>query len=184
MKSKINIVLYNPEIPQNTGNIMRTCVALNMRLHLIEPMGFKIDEKKLRRSAVDYYDKIDYVLYKDFDEFKNLNKGEYFYLTRYGKKTYSNIDFKIEENIYLIFGSESYGIDREILASNLENTFRIPTSSDVRSINLSNAVSVVAFEASRQNDFNGLEKFEPEILKGKDFLNQYKKWRKKLANKH
>jgi len=175
MVNNINIVLYNPEIPQNTGNIMRTCVALNMKLHLIKPLGFNIDEKKLKRSAVDYYDKIDYVIYENFDEFKQKNVGKYYYLTRYGKKTYSNISFKFEnEPIYIIFGSESYGIDRKLLYENINNCFRIPTTENVRSINLSNAVSVVAFEAMRQNNFKGLEIFEPESLKGKDYLNNYK----------
>ena len=174
-KSNIEIVLYEPEIPQNTGNIMRTCVALNMKLHLIEPMGFKIDEAKLRRSALDYYDKIDYQIYKSFDHFKELNNGEYYFLTRYGKNIYSNINFdKSNTKIYIVFGSESYGINRNLLANNLENTFRIPTSDQVRSINLSNAVSVVAFEAMRQKQFNNLEIHEPESLKGYYFLKQYK----------
>lgn len=175
MGNNIHIVLYNPEIPQNTGNIMRTCVALNMKLHLIKPLGFKIDESKLKRSAVDYYDKIDYTIYENFDEFKKVNKGKYYYLTRYGKKTYSNINFKdSKENIYIIFGSESYGIDRKLLYNNIEDCFRIPTTDNVRSINISNAVSVVAFEAMRQKDFIGLEKFEPETLKGKNYLDNFK----------
>lgn len=174
-KNNIHIVLYNPEIPQNTGNIMRTCVALNMKLHLIKPLGFKIDEKKLRRSAVDYYDKIDYTIYEDFNDFKNKNIGEYYFLTRYGKQTYSSINFKEETKpIYIIFGSESYGIDRSLLYENINKSFRIPTTDNVRSINISNAVSVVAFEAMRQKDFIGLEKFEPETLKGKDYLSNYK----------
>ena len=171
-KSKVEIVLYEPEIPQNTGNIMRTCVALNMKLHLIEPMGFKIDNTKLRRSAVDYYDKINYEVYKSFNDFKDKNQGEYYFLTRYGKKVYSEIEFnkKSDKTIYLIFGSESYGVNRELLAANIKKTFRIPTSSDVRSINLSNAVAIVAFEAMRQNDFVGLYKEEPASLKGNDYL--------------
>lgn len=174
MENKINIVLYNPEIPQNTGNIMRTCVALNMKLHLIKPLGFNIDEKKLKRSAVDYYDKIDYQIYENYEEFKKSNVGIYYFLTRYGKKTYSNINFKnSNEKIYLFFGSESYGIDRKLLANNIDKCFRIPTTSNVRSINLSNAVSIVSYEAMRQNDFKGLEKFEPNKLKGKNYLNNY-----------
>lgn len=172
--NNIEIVLYNPEIPQNTGNIMRTCVALNIKLHLIEPMGFKIDEAKLRRSAVDYYDKINYEIHQSFDEFKQKNQGKYYYLTRYGKKVYSEMDLnEKEEKLFIIFGSESYGIDRSLLANNIENTFRIPTTSDVRSINLSNAVAVVAFEAMRQQNFSGLEKLEPESLKGSNYLEKY-----------
>lgn len=173
--NNIEVVLYQPEIPQNTGNIMRTCVALNIKLHLIKPMGFQIDETKLKRSAVDYYDKINYEIYESFDDFKDKNKGQYYYLTRYGKNVYSDINFKSHNNdkTYIVFGSESYGIDRTLLANNLKDTFRIPTSSDVRSINLSNAVAVVAFEAMRQNDFSGLEKLEPNSLKGNDYLNNY-----------
>jgi len=172
--SKIEVVLFNPEIPQNTGNIMRTCVGLGLKLHLIEPMGFKIDNKKLKRSAVDYFDKINYEVHENFEVFKNKNEGIYYYLTRYGKKVYSNINFKTNEKIFLVFGSESYGIDRTILANNLENTFRIPTTKDIRSLNLSNTVSIVLYEAMRQNDFINLELEEPEELKGKDFLLKYK----------
>lgn len=176
--SKIEIVLFQPEIPQNTGNIMRTCVALNMKLHLIEPMGFVIDNTKLKRSALDYYDKINYEVHQSFEDFKLKNPGMYYYLTRYGKNVYSDINFKPEtnDNIYIVFGSESYGIDRNLLANNIDHTFRIPTSNDVRSINLSNAAAIVAFEAMRQNDFTGLYKKEPESLKGEDFLiNNYSK---------
>lgn len=174
MKSNIEVVLYNPEIPQNTGNIMRTCVALGSKLHLIKPMGFVIDDKKLKRSAVDYYDKIDYEVHESFSDFVNKNPGKYYFLTRYGENVYSDIDFKIDEKIFIVFGSESYGIDRTILASNIDNTFRIPTTSDVRSINLSNSVAIVLFEAMRQKEFVGLELLEPEIHKGKDFLKKYK----------
>lgn len=175
MSSHINVVLFNPEIPQNTGNIMRTCVGLDIKLHLVKPMGFKIDEAKLRRSAVDYYDKINYELYENIDEFFSKNKGHYYYLTRYGKKSYHEIKFnKSKGNIYIIFGSESYGIDRNLLANNMEQTFRIPTTSSVRSINLSNAVALVAYEAMRQNNFENLEMFEPETLKGKNYLDNFK----------
>lgn len=173
--SNLEVVLYQPEIPQNTGNIMRTCVALNIKLHLIKPMGFKIDEAKLKRSAVDYYDKINYEVHESFEDFKKNNVGKYYFLTRYGKNIYSNINFKEnnEEKTFIIFGSESYGIDRTLLANNLESTFRIPTSSNVRSINLSNAVAIVAFEAMRQNDFYDLEKLEPNSLKGNNYLYNY-----------
>lgn len=173
----IEVVLYNPEIPQNTGNIMRTCVALNCKLHLIEPLGFKIDEAKLRRSAVDYYDKINYEVHKNFDEFVNKNPGNYYFLTRYGHKSYTDIDFSNKsENVkkYIVFGSESYGIDRKLLANNIDRCFRIPTTKDVRSLNLSNSVAIVLFEAMRQNEFKGLELEEPEELKGKDYLETFK----------
>ena len=169
--SKLEIVLFNPEIPQNTGNVMRTCVALGLKLHLIEPLGFKIDDKKLKRSALDYYDYIDYEVHASFDAFKSKNPGIYYYLTRYGDKPYTNIDFKLtDEKKYIIFGSESYGIDRKILKNNFDNCFRIPTTDKVRSLNLSNSVAIVAFEAMRQNNFNGLEFCEPETLKGKNYM--------------
>lgn len=170
----IEVVLYNPEIPQNTGNIMRTCVALGLKLHLIKPMGFNIDDKKLRRSAVDYYDKINYEIHESFEDFKSKNSGKYYYLTRYANKTYTDINFKDNETIYLFFGSESYGIDRVLLANNIENSFRIPTTKDVRSLNLSNSAAIVLYEAARQNEFRGLELSEPTELKGKDFLKNYK----------
>lgn len=171
MSSNIEVVLYNPEIPQNTGNIMRTCVALGLKLHLIKPMGFKIDETKLKRSALDYYEKIEYQVHENFDDFKKENQGLYFFLTRYGQKPYTKMDFtKSEVKKYIIFGSESYGVDRNLLKDNLENCFRIPTTDSVRSLNLSNSVAIVLFEAMRQMDFIGLELEEPETLKGKDFL--------------
>jgi len=169
-----HIVLYEPEIPQNTGNIMRTCVAIGAKLHLIEPLGFKIDESKLKRSALDYYEHLDYVLYKNFDDFQSKNEGTYLFLTRYGKKNYADIDYKaLKQPLYLIFGKESTGVDRTLLASHLEDCYRIPTTDKVRSINLSNAVAIVAYEALRQFDYFDLERTEPETHKGKDFLDQF-----------
>ncbi|WP_026391608.1 tRNA (cytidine(34)-2'-O)-methyltransferase [Haploplasma modicum] len=173
--SNIEVVLYNPEIPQNTGNIMRTCVALGLKLHLIEPMGFKIDDTKLRRSAVDYYDKINYEIHSSFNEFSKKNQGIYYFLTRYGNKNYTNINFNVDDKIYVIFGSESYGIDRSLLAENIDNCFRIPTTKDVRSLNLSNSAAIVLYEGMRQKGFPELEFNEPESLKGKDFLKSYVK---------
>ncbi len=169
-----HVVLYEPEIPQNTGNIMRTCVAIGAKLHLIEPLGFKIDEKKLRRSALDYYEHLDYVLYPNFADFQIKNPGTYLFLTRYGKKNYADIDYKaLKEPLYLIFGKESTGVDRTLLAQHLDHCYRIPTTDKVRSLNLSNAVAIVAYEALRQFDFFELEKMEPETHKGKDFLDQF-----------
>lgn len=167
-----NIVLYEPEIPQNTGNIMRTCVALNLKLHLIKPYGFKLDEKTLKRSALDYLEHLEYFEYEDYEDFINKNKGEYFFLTRYGKKKYTDIDFtKIKTNIYLIFGKESTGVDRTILAKNLDRCFRIPTTDKVRSLNLSNAVAITSYEVIRQLGFDDLYDYEPH--KGKDFLDNF-----------
>ena len=104
----INIVLYEPEIPQNTGNIMRTCVATNCKLHLIEPLGFNLNEKTVKRCGVNYIDKLEYKVYKNFEEFLSQNEGEYYFFTRYGKKPHTDFDFtKTDKNIYLIFGKES-----------------------------------------------------------------------------
>ena len=169
-----HIVLYEPEIPQNTGNIMRTCVAIGAKLHLIEPLGFKIDESKLRRSALDYYEHLDYVLYPNFADFEKKNEGTYLFLTRYGKKNYADIKYPtLKEPIYLIFGKESTGVDRTLLAKHLDDCYRIPTTDKVRSINLSNAVAIVAYEVLRQFDYFDLEQTEPETHKGKDFLDQF-----------
>lgn len=165
----INIVLYEPEIPGNTGNIMRTCAATNSTLHLIEPLGFALDEKQIRRSGVNYIDKVDYKTYIDYEDFTKENQGDYYYFTRYGTKPYSDIDFTDKDkNIYLIFGKESTGVPKEILHDNLDKCYRIPTSDNVRALNLSNCVALVTYEALRQQDFSGLLKYDP--FKGKDYL--------------
>lgn len=170
----VHVVLYEPEIPQNTGNIMRTCVALGVKLHLIEPLGFNIDEKRLRRSALDYYEHLDYTLYKNFDDFSAKNPGTYLFLTRYGKKNYADIAYpELPEPLYLIFGKESTGVDRKLLAKHLDDCYRIPTTDKVRSLNLSNAVAIVAYEVFRQFDYKNLITVEPETHKGKDFLDQF-----------
>ena len=168
----INIVLYEPEIPQNTGNIMRTCVATGAKLHLIKPLGFELDEKRIRRSGVNYIDKLKYEVYENFDDFKNKNKGTYYYFTRYGKKPHSSFDYKedINKNIYLIFGKESTGIPKEILQKDLEHCMRIPMTSDVRSLNLSNCVAIVLYEVLRQFDYNDLLRTEPH--KGENFIEE------------
>ena len=169
-----HIVLYQPEIPQNTGNIMRTCVATNTKLHLIKPLGFSLDEAHLKRSAVNYIDKLDYEIYEDFAEFKEKNKGIYYYLTRYGRKPHTNFDYsnKENENLYFIFGKESTGIPKEILKDDLSHCLRIPMTSNVRALNISNSVAIVIYEALRQQNFNDLLKEEPEggPFKGADYL--------------
>ena len=140
----INIVLYEPEIPQNTGNIMRTCVATGSKLHLIKPLGFSLDEKSIKRSGANYIDKLDYEVYENYEDFKNKNDGTYYFFTRYGKKTHSEFDYSNkDENIYLIFGKESSGIDKKILKDNLDHCMRIPMTEDVRSLNLSNCAAIV-----------------------------------------
>ena len=165
----INIVLYEPEIPENTGNIMRTCVATNSKLHLIEPLGFIFDEKRLKRSGANYIDKVSYERYIDFDDFLSKNEGEFYYFTRYGNSSYSDINFSDNnKNIYLIFGKESTGIPKELLHNNLDKCYRIPTSDNVRALNLSNCVALVTYEALRQQGFPNLLFSDP--FKGDDYL--------------
>lgn len=165
----INIVLYEPEIPGNTGNIMRTCAATNAKLHLIEPLGFSLDEKYIKRSAVNYLEFCDYKVYKNFDDFKEINKGTYYYLTRYGKKPHTSFDYSDpNENIYFIFGKESTGIPKEILKNDLERCMRIPMNEHVRALNLSNSVAVMTYEALRQQNYPNLSFVEP--FKGEDYL--------------
>ena len=165
----INVVLFEPEIPGNTGNIMRTCVATNAHLHLIEPLGFSLDESKIKRSGVNYIKDCNYTVYKNFDEFKEKNPGTYYYLTRYGKKPHTTFDFSDKlENIYFIFGKESTGIPKEILAHDLEHCMRMPMTDKVRALNLSNTVAIMVYEALRQRDYDGLLFKEP--FKGEDYL--------------
>lgn len=165
----INIVLYEPEIPGNTGNIMRTCAATNAKLHLIEPLGFSLDEKYIKRSAVNYLEFCDYKVYKNFDDFKETNKGTYYYLTRYGKKPHTSFDYSDpNENIYFIFGKESTDIPKEILKNDLERCMRIPMNEHVRALNLSNSVAVMTYEALRQQNYPNLSFVEP--FKGEDYL--------------
>lgn len=165
----INIVLYEPEIPTNTGNIMRTCIAIGAKLHLIEPLGFRLDEKSIRRSGANYIDSLDYEVYDDYDDFLSKNSGEFYYFTRYGRKPHTSFDYSdSSKNIYLIFGKESTGIPKGILKNNLDKCMRIPMSDKVRSLNLSNCVAIVAYEVLRQQDYNDLLRSEP--FKGEDYL--------------
>ena len=165
----INIVLFEPEIPQNTGNIMRTCVATGSVLHLIKPLGFRLDEASIKRSGVNYIDKLTYYVYENFDDFKEKNRGEYFFYTRYGHKPHSSFDYSDKsKDIYLIFGKESTGIPKEILRPYIDRCARIPMTANVRALNVSNAVAVVVYEALRQRDYEGLLFDEPH--KDKDFI--------------
>lgn len=165
-----NIVLFEPEIPQNTGNIMRTCVATNTKLHLIKPLGFKLDDAHLKRCGVNYIDKLEYTVYENYQEFKEQNPGVYYYFTRYGKKPHTSFDYSNKENknLYFIFGKESTGIPKEILQEDLEHCMRIPMTSNVRALNISNSVAIAIYEALRQQDYNDLLREEPH--KGKDYL--------------
>jgi Predicted rRNA methylase (SpoU class) len=164
----IHIVLYEPEIPQNTGNIMRTCVATGMKLHLIEPLGFLLDEKKLRRSGMDYMEQLNWELHEDWQMFRKAYPQKLYFVTRYSQKKYTDFSFSDEEDIFLVFGKESTGIPLDILKENLETCMRIPMVADARSLNLSNSVSIVSFEVLRQLDFPNLS--TEEVIKGKDWI--------------
>lgn len=168
----LNIVLYEPEIPGNTGNIMRTCVATHTKLHLIEPLGFKLDEKSIKRSGVNYIENCDYTVYPNWDDFLSKNKGKMFYFTRYGHKPHSDFNYQeIKEDIYFVFGKESTGIPRKILKPNLDSCARIPMTNQVRALNLSNSVAIVLYEALRQLNYLDLLKDEPH--KGNHFIEDY-----------
>lgn len=167
----LNVVLFEPEIPGNTGNIMRTCVATNTKLHLIKPLGFSLDEKYIKRSGVNYIDKCIYTVYENIEEFFAQNKGSYFFLTRYGHKPHSTPDYSsIKEDIYLIFGKESTGIPREILKPFINDCYRIPMTDNVRALNLSNSVAICVYEVLRQKNYEGLLFNEPH--KSKKFIEE------------
>ena len=165
----VNVVLYEPEIPENTGNIMRTCAATNAKLHIIRPIGFALHDTSIKRSGVNYIDKVDYYLYDDFDDFLSKNTGEFYYFTRYGKKSHSEFDYSdINKEIYLIFGKESTGIPKEILRNNLDKCIRIPCSDNVRCLNVANSVAIALYEVMRQQEYPDLIKHEP--FKGEYWL--------------
>jgi len=165
-----HIVLFEPEIPQNTGNIMRTCVATDTKLHLIKPFGFVLDDAHLKRSGVNYIDKLEYEVYENYEDFCSKNKGIYYFFTRYGHKPHTSFDYSNpkHENLYFIFGKESTGIPKEILKQDLDHCMRIPMTDKVRALNVSNSVAIVIYEALRQQDYNDLLREEPH--KGADFL--------------
>lgn len=152
----INIVLHEPEIPGNTGNIGRTCVATGVKLHLIEPLGFQIDEKHLKRAGMDYWDKLDVTVYDDFNDFLAKNPGARIYMaTTKSKQKYTDVNY--EEDCFIMFGKESAGIPEEILLDYKDTAVRIPMYPEIRSLNLSNSVAIILYEALRQHDFKGLE---------------------------
>ena len=152
----MNIVLLEPEMPANTGNIGRTCVATNSRLHLIEPLGFKLNEKAVKRAGLDYWDKLDVTVYSDYQDFLDKNPGAKIYMaTTKAHKVYTEPEY--EPDCYIMFGKESAGIPEEILLDNQENCVRIPMWGDIRSLNLSNSVSIVLYEALRQNGFEKMQ---------------------------
>lgn len=152
----INIVLYEPEIPSNTGNIGRTCAATGSALHLIYPLGFILSEKNLKRAGMDYWEKLDVHKYVDYEEFLDTNPtARIWYATTKAEKTYAEADFR--DGDFIMFGKESAGIPEEILVDNRERCIRIPMGHDIRSLNLANSVAVILYEAMRQMNFANLE---------------------------
>ena len=153
--AKLNIVLLEPEIPANTGNIGRTCVATDTKLHLIEPLGFSLSEKALKRAGMDYWKDLDVTTYIDFNDFMEKNPGAKIYMaTTKAPNVYT--DVKYEPDCYIMFGKESAGIPEEVLVEHKEDSIRIPMLGDIRSLNLGNSVAIVLYEALRQNGFKGM----------------------------
>ena len=160
---ELNIVLFEPEIPANTGNIGRTCVATGTRLHLIEPLGFRLNEKSIKRAGMDYWEHLDVTRYMNFEEFLEKNPNAKIYMaTTKGQHVYTEVNY--EPDCYIMFGKESAGIPEEILVQHPDNCIRIPMLSEIRSLNLSNSVAVVLYEALRQNNFESM-KLEGQLTK-------------------
>jgi tRNA (cytidine/uridine-2'-O-)-methyltransferase len=153
--AKINIVLHEPEIPQNTGNIARTCAATGAALHLIKPMGFEVDDKKLKRAGLDYWHQLDITYYEGYDDFMSKHKdAEIYYFSTKAPRCYTEV--KYEGEIYLMFGKETKGLPEELLKANRERCVRIPMRENLRSLNLSNAAAIAVYEVLRQNEFENL----------------------------
>lgn len=154
--SNINIALIEPEIPQNTGNIARTCAATGASLHLVEPMGFKVDDRKLKRAGLDYWHQLDITYYSCLDEFLEKTKDEqlYFFTTK-AKQSYTDVIYP--ERVFLVFGKETAGLPEDLLYANPDRCVRLPMRENLRSLNLSNTAAVAVYEALRQRDFAGLQ---------------------------
>ena len=157
---KLNIVMVEPEIPQNTGNIARTCAATDAKLHLVKPLGFELSDKYLKRAGLDYWDKLEIEIHESLQEFLQKYPPEenamYFSTTK-GKQCYSDINYTKSEEIYILFGKETKGLPEDLLQKYIKNTIRIPMKEHLRSLNLSNSVAIVTYEVLRQFNFNGLE---------------------------
>ena len=157
---KLNIVMVEPEIPQNTGNIARTCAAIGAKLHLVHPLGFDISEKAVKRAGLDYWDKVEIEEHESFEEFLKKYKPEennMFFATTKGKHVYSDPDYRDMNEVFILFGKETKGLPEDILQKYINQTIRIPMRHKLRSLNLSNSVAIVAFEVLRQKDFEQLE---------------------------
>lgn len=154
---KINIVLYSPEIPQNTGNISRTCAVTGAHLHIIRPIGFEISDRTLKRAGLDYWDKLSVTYYDSYPDFLDKNAGaQMYFFTAHGKTSYADIEYP--DGVFLIFGRESVGLPKQLIEENIERSVRIPMLSDCRCLNLSNSVAVATYEVLRQWNFEGFLK--------------------------
>ncbi|WP_431307255.1 tRNA (uridine(34)/cytosine(34)/5-carboxymethylaminomethyluridine(34)-2'-O)-methyltransferase TrmL [Ferdinandcohnia quinoae] len=156
----IHVVLYQPEIPANTGNIARTCAATDTTLHLIRPLGFSTDDKMLKRAGLDYWEYVNIHYYDSLDElFEKYKDGEFYLITKFGQKTYSSFDYSDQDkDVFFIFGKETTGLPKEFIAENMERCLRIPMTENVRSLNLSNTAAILIYEALRQQNFRQLIK--------------------------
>ena len=151
----LNIVLVEPEIPQNTGNIARTCAATGTKLHLVRPLGFSVSDKYLKRAGLDYWGDVDISYYDNFQQLKDqFPNSRFFFATTRAEKTYCEIDYR--ENDFVVFGKETAGLPMDLLTENWDNCIRIPVKENIRSLNLSNAAAIIVFEALRQGGFEGL----------------------------
>ena len=157
---KMHIVLVEPEIPQNTGNIARTCAAIGAKLHLVYPLGFNISEKQVKRAGLDYWNKLEIEEHTNFKEFLNKYKPEennMFFVTTKGKHVYSDVDYSGMDEVFVLFGKETKGLPEDTLKKYIEKTARIPMRPTLRSLNLSNSVAIVVYEILRQKNFEGLQ---------------------------
>jgi tRNA (cytidine/uridine-2'-O-)-methyltransferase len=160
----IHVVLYQPQIPANTGNIARTCAGTDTSLHLIRPLGFSTDDKMLKRAGLDYWEHVDIHYHDSLDDlFDKYKDGKFYFITKFGEKTYSNFDYtNLDEEIFFVFGRETTGLPKELIDKNMETCLRIPMTDHIRSLNLSNTAAILIYEALRQQDFR-------ELLKVKDY---------------
>ncbi len=157
---KINVVMVEPEIPQNTGNIARTCAATDSKLHLVHPLGFSISDRYLKRAGLDYWDKLEIEEHDSLEAFLEKYKPEkhnMFYASTKAKHCYSDLDFSKMEEVFILFGKETKGLPEELLQKYIENTIRIPMKGELRSLNLSNSVAIIVYEVLRQGKFEGLK---------------------------
>lgn len=154
----LHVVLYQPEIPANTGNIARTCAATNTALHLIRPLGFSTEDKMLKRAGLDYWKFVNIKYYDSLEEFFSTNEGEYFYLTKFGKKKHTDFNYKQQnKEYYFIFGRETNGLPTDLIETNRNQCLRLPMTDTVRALNLSNAASIIIYEALRQQGFPSVQ---------------------------